>query len=90
MALKGKVGPRKNADGADSEFRLGSFGELVTSDMNGFFFEQTQKGDGDKGAVPIQTRGTAGLLDSEGLGPAAPSREPDAGQPEAKPGRARR
>lgn len=40
------VGARRSADGQKAVARGGSFGELLTGDMNGFFFEQVARGNG--------------------------------------------
>ena len=46
MHAEAEVGPKRYPDGATSKLRTGHFGELLVSDMNGFFYEQTMRGNG--------------------------------------------
>lgn len=46
MKLEGRVGLARYADAQDASLRLGSYGEVMTGAMNGFFAEQVMRGNG--------------------------------------------
>ena len=59
MITEALVGPQRRDDDDVGKLRMGSYGELMISDMNGFFFEQVMRGNGYvfsnvlAGAAPI-------------------------------------
>ena len=46
MEIQGQAGVANYADDVIGRVRIGAQGELVVSDMNGFFYEQTMRGNG--------------------------------------------
>jgi hypothetical protein len=53
MLAEAQVGPQRNNDDQVVKLRLGSYGELMCNDMNGFFAEQVLRGNGYVWSTPI-------------------------------------